>query len=101
MDDLSENLFRENLNTQFHVSLGDAVTAELELIECNDLGSTPKQEQFSILFRGPLQPSLQQMTYEMKHEKLDDPFIFIVPVRQDSEFMYYEAVFNRFIEQDK
>lgn len=101
MDNLSENIFRENLNTRFDVSHGDADTVELELVDCKDLGSTPKQEQFSILFRGPLQPSLQQMTYEMKHEKLSDLLIFLVPVRQDSEFMYYEAVFNRFIEQSK
>jgi hypothetical protein len=70
------------------------------LIECNDLGSTPGQEQFSILFRGPLQPFLQQMTYELKHDALGDVSIFLVPVRKDAEFMYYEAVFNRFIEQE-
>lgn len=101
MDNLSQNVFRENLNTRFDVSHGEAETVELELIECNDLGSTPKQEQFSIVFRGPLQPFLPQMTYEMKNENLGDVFIFIVPVRRDSEFMYYEAVFNRFIEQSK
>lgn len=101
MDNLSENIFRENLNTRFNVSRGDADTVELELVDCKDLGSTPKQEQFSILFRGPLQPFLEQMAYEMKHEKLGDVFIFIVPVKKDSEFMYYEAVFNRFLEQNK
>ncbi len=100
MHEISESLLRENLNTHFLVSVSDAETVELELIECNDLGSTPKQEQFSILFRGPLQPSLQQMTYEMKHEKLGDVLIFLVPVRKDAGSMYYEAVFNRFVEQN-
>lgn len=98
MDNLSENAFRENLNTQFLV-IGDTETAALELIECNDLGSTANQEQFSILFRGPLQPSLQQMTYQMKHEKLGDVVIFLVPVKMEGDHMFYEAVFNRFIEQ--
>lgn len=100
MDNLSEKTFRENLNTRFGVSIGDE-TVELELIEINDLGTTPKQEQFSILFRGPLRPVLEQMTYEMKHENLGDVAIFIVPVRQDTAFTYYEAVFNRFVEQSK
>ncbi len=100
MDNISENIFRDNLNTRFRIHRDDADSVELELIECTDLGSTPKQEQFSILFRGPLQPFLQQMTYEMKHEGLGDVSIFLVPVRKDAEFMYYEAVFNRFIEQE-
>ncbi|MEP7148792.1 MAG: hypothetical protein ABI857_07900 [Acidobacteriota bacterium] len=101
MENLSENIFRENLNTRFTVSFGDGETVELELIESTDHGSTPKQEQFSIVFRGPLHPFLEQMAYEMKHETLGDVFIFIVPVRQDPEFMYYEAVFNRFIEPNE
>ena len=101
MDNLSENQFRENLNTRFAVSLGDDQTAQLELIECNDLGSTPTQEQFSLIFRGPLETFLPQMTYEMKHESLGDVSIFLVPIRKDAEFLYYEAVFNRLIEQPK
>jgi hypothetical protein len=99
MDNLSENIFRDNLNTPFSIRRGDADVVELELVECKDLGSTPGQEQFSILFAGPLEPFLQQMTYEMKHETLGEVSIFLVPVRKDAEFMYYEAVFNRFIEE--
>jgi hypothetical protein len=87
------------LNTPFSIRRGDADVVELELVECKDLGSTPGQEQFSILFAGPLEPFLQQMTYEMKHETLGEVSIFLVPVRKDAEFMYYEAVFNRFIEE--
>lgn len=100
MENISENTFRDNLNTEFSIRINDADAVELELIECNDLGSTPKHEQFSILFRGPLQPFLQQMIYELRHEELGDVSIFLVPVRKDSEFVYYEAVFNRFIEQE-
>ncbi len=98
MDNISESTFRDNLNTRFSIQHDDGDAVELELIECNDLGSTPRQEQFSILFRGPLHPFLPQMTYETKHKVLGDLAIFLVPVRKDAEFMYYEAVFNRFIE---
>ncbi len=101
MEKLSQDSFSENLNSRFSVDLGDAGTVDLELIECKDLGSTPKQEQFSIVFRGPLQPFLQQMTYPTTHEKLGDTLIFLVPVRQDAESTYYEAIFNRFVEQSK
>ena len=101
MEKLSQDRLKENLNTPFSIELGDYGTVELELLECKDLGSTPKHEQFSIVFRGPLQPFLQQMTYEMKHDALGSNLIFLVPVRQDSNATYYEAIFNRFVEEDR
>lgn len=101
MEKLSQDAFSENLNSRFTANLGDAGTVDLELTECKDLGSTPRQEQFSILFRGPLQPFLQQMTYQLSHEKLGETLIFLVPVKQDSDSTYYEAIFNRFVEQDQ
>jgi hypothetical protein len=97
MDKISQDAFRENLNTKF-VANG---AVDLDLVECKDLGSTPQQEQFSIVFRGPREPRLEQMTYEMKHDVLGETLIFLVPIRQDAESLYYEAVFNRFVEEPK
>ena len=99
MDNISQDIFRENLNTKFTANVGDAGSAALELVECKDLGSTPRQEQFSVVFRGPREPFLEQMTYELKHDQLGEILIFLVPVRQDADSFYYEAVFNRFNEE--
>jgi hypothetical protein len=69
---------------------------ELELVEVTDGGAAAGQvERFSALFRGPLETFLPQRTYALEHEQLGNVELFIVPVRQDSEGFYYEAVFNR------
>ena len=101
MEKISQEAFRENLNSKFVVDLGDTGSVDLELFECKDLGTTPGQEQFSLVFRGPREPRLEQMTYEMRHDVLGDTLIFLVPIRQDAESLYYEAVFNRFTEETK
>ena len=101
MDNISQEAFHENLNTNFHAVDSGGTGVDLELVSCKDLGSTPKQEQFSLLFRGPKQPLLEQMTYELKHDVLGENLIFLVPVRQDADFLYYEAIFNRFSEENK
>jgi hypothetical protein len=101
MDRISQQTFSENLNTKFRLRRGDDDVVVLELIECKDLGSTPNQEQFSIVFRGPREPFLEQMTYELEHDTLGEVLIFLVPVKQEPESFYYEAVFNRFIDESE
>ena len=91
---LTKEAFAENLNTKFLISLGNSHTAELELIEVLGTMSTPRQEQFSIFFRGPLDYLLPQRTYHMEHEKLGEVDIFVVPVGRAEDGFRYEAVFN-------
>jgi L-ascorbate metabolism protein UlaG (beta-lactamase superfamily) len=97
---LTKEAFKENLNTRFRVSLGDANTTELELIEVLGTISTPRQEQFSIFFRGTPDYLLPQSTYQMEHEKLGEIDIFLVPVGREQDGFRYEAVFN-YVNQGK
>ena len=85
--------FTEHLNSTFRLQHGTA-TSELQLLEVSD-GSTDGHVNFTLLFRGPLQPLLPQQIYPMEHDRLGRFDLFIVPVRRDAQGLYYEAVFNR------
>jgi len=91
---LTKEAFAENLNTRFRISLGDSRTAELELIEVVETMLTPRQQQFSVFFRGPLDYLLPQSTYHMEHEKMGEIDIFLVPIGREQDGFRYEAVFN-------
>lgn len=93
-ESLTQAAFAENLNTKFRIKLENSQTAELELIEVLETMSTPRQEQFSIFFRGPAEYLLPQSTYHMEHEKLGELDIFVVPVGREQDGYRYEAVFN-------
>jgi hypothetical protein len=86
----------ENLNTKFHVSADETNVVELELVEVSEPKPLPTQEQFAIVFRGPRDSFLGQGTRPLDHETLGRSDLFLVPIREDAEGYYYEAVFNRF-----
>ena len=90
----TKEAFSENLNTRFRVPLGSDNAAELELIEVTEILSSPGQEQFSLLFRGPMEYFFPQSIYHIEHEKLGEMDIFIVPVGKSKDGFRYEAVFN-------
>lgn len=97
---MSELLTKESLaaelNTKFRLRFEPEQTIELELVEVNESGDVAGQaERFSIFFRGPLAVLLPQSIYRMEHEQLGSFELFIVPIRQDAQGFYYEAVFNR------
>lgn len=96
-DGLDRASFSEQLNTRFQVQIGDTDSLELELVEATDRRSTPGQERFSVLFRGPRDVLLQQALYKVEHEKLGTFDLFLVPVGMDDEGVSYEAVFNRLL----
>ena len=95
LERLTRETFAQHLNTGFRLILGPGQELGLELTEAKDLGSTPDHEQFSVVFRGPLDPQLGQGIYRIEHDRLDAFDLFIVPVGQDRDGMYYEAIFNR------
>ncbi len=95
---LSKTFFSESMNTKFHVHTDSGETLDLELFELKDGFSTPRQEQFSIQFRGPGNFILPQKTYSMEHDRIGQFDLFIVPIGRDKNGSYYEAVFNRLIE---
>ena len=52
------------------------------------------REPFSLLFSGPLEPFLEQHMYTLHHDELGKLEMFLVPVNQDQNGYYYEAVFG-------
>lgn len=57
-------------------------------------GAPPHREPFSLLFRAPRQPPLPQQIYPLDHDELGTLELFLVPVGEDDEGRYYEAVFT-------
>lgn len=89
--------FSEHVNTKFRINGNDSTFVDLELIEAADEDSTPRQERFSLIFRGPLQPFLPQGTYRMEHDKMETLDLFLVPISKEEDGFRYQASFNRLL----
>jgi hypothetical protein len=92
---LTHEEFTQHANSKFQAEVDENSDVELELIEISELKLYPQQEEFVLLFRGPLDAFLDQGVRHFKHDKMGRFEIFIVPIRQDQQGFYYEAVFNR------
>ncbi|HKP81204.1 MAG TPA: hypothetical protein VJT69_04260 [Pyrinomonadaceae bacterium] len=92
---LTHEEFSKNANTKFQVEADKNTHVELDLVTISDLKLYPQQEEFTITFRGPLDSFLGQGARNFAHEQMGEFELFIVPVRQDAQGFYYEAVFNR------
>jgi Domain of unknown function (DUF6916) len=95
---LTKTIFEENLNTKFWLLDESSEPSAMDLIELANGHSTPRQEQFSLRFRGDRNKVFPQRIYPMKHDSIGDFDLFLVPIGRDSTGTYYEAVFNRLIE---
>jgi len=97
LQDLNAKLFREQLNSPFKVQHGPAGTITLELVDVTESSQSPNMELFSLSFRGPFRPRLDQQTHRLEHEKLGEIEIFLTPISADQQSgTIYEAVFHRF-----
>jgi hypothetical protein len=96
---LTHEEFSKHLNSKFQVQLDENTSVEVELVEISELKLYPRQEEFTIEFRGPLNAFLGQGAGNFRHDQMGDFELFIVPVRQDAQGFYYEAIFNRIREQ--
>src|SRR5436190_879382 len=92
---LTHEAFTQQVNTKFQVHIDQNTGVELELTEISELKQHPHQEEFAIIFRGPLNIFLSQGIHSFTHEQMGQFEMFIVPIRQDEQGFYYEAVFNR------
>jgi len=88
--------FSGHVGSKFLMSYGDSQTAEVELLSVTDLGSSPRQMQFSLIFVGP--GPVAQGTYRLGHDALGALDLFLVPIGKDESGVRYEAVFNRVFE---
>jgi Domain of unknown function (DUF6916) len=88
--------FVQNIETKFHVQVEDNRHVELKLTEVSELQEWPGQEQFAVVFLGPGDLFLGQALRSFEHDQMGRFELLIVPIRQDEQGYYYEAVFNRF-----
>lgn len=92
---LTHETFAQQANSKFRAEVDENTDAELELVEVSELKIYPLQEEFALVFRGPLDMFLGQGARYFKHDQMGRFEMFIVPIRQDEKGFYYEAVFNR------
>jgi hypothetical protein len=92
---LTHEVFAAHLNTKFTIPIDETNRVELTLVEVSELKLSPRQEQFAIVFRGPLEIFLGQGLRPFEHDQMDQFELFLVPIKKDDEGFYYEAVFNR------
>lgn len=92
---LTQEEFSQHANSKFQVLIDQDNSVELELTQVSELKVYPEQEEFAVVFRGPLNAFLGQGTRAFKHERMGEFEIFIVPIAQDAHGYDYEAVFNR------
>lgn len=97
MSHLTHANFQQRLHTSFHLQLEGDAPVDLVLTEVSDLKTTPRQEIFSIYFRGPAEFVLPQSIYRLAHATLESCELFLVPISRDSAGVMYEAVFNRLL----
>ena len=95
VEEVTRDTFARQLNTPFRVAGYPASVATLELVEASERRALASHEIFSLVFRGPPDVVLPQATYRFEHHAIGAFDLFIVPIRQDSRGLYYEAVFNR------
>jgi hypothetical protein len=95
---MTEEDFRENLNTKFRVLVDAPRPIELELVEVKSYESKPNEqpgmERFALYFYGPEDIYMPQYNYPLEHDKIGRIAIFLVPVGRDERGFRYEAVFN-------
>lgn len=92
---LTHEEFTKHVNTKFQVQNEENIPAELELIEISEIKLYPKQEEFSLEFRSPLNMFLSQGVHNFSHDQMGQFELFIVPFKQDEQGFYYQAIFNR------
>ena len=96
---LTEQEFSKHLNSKFQLKLDDR-ELELELVEVKGYPAGPNEqggmERFSVFFEGPSDVYLPQRLYALKHERMGDFDLFLVPIAQTEDGYRYEAVFNYF-----
>jgi hypothetical protein len=104
---LQRSTFARHLDDGFRLSLDGAMEkVTLRLAGVRDLANaitfaTEEQNRayheisFSLLFQGPAAQVLEQGSYLLRHRRIGDFMIFLVPAGADEQGQYYEAIFNR------
>jgi len=92
----SKEQFAAQLNKSFRAAGPDGQHFEMTLVEFKDEFASDTQETFSLTFKAPYDAPIQQSTYTLTNEQMGEQHVFLVPLSQDAEGLYYQAVYNRF-----
>ena len=96
LDKLTREDWSAYLNRTFHSEPVAGQSLSFELLEVSGLGHKPgdRREPYSLIFRGPAEPVLEQGIVELRQDKLGVLALFLVPIGPDRQGMCYEAVFT-------
>jgi len=96
VEELTRNAFEKNLSSTFRVLDKESpAIVDVQLSEVREGRSTDECEQFSLLFKGPAEPLLEQKMYEVENNQMGHFDLFLVPVAASDDGADYEAVFTR------
>lgn len=96
MELLTLDHFAGCVNETFHAALNDG-DIEFVLVEARPLpASLPGAARvpFSLLFRNGAALLFPQQIYQMRHPRVGNVGIFLVPIAREREGFLYQAVFN-------
>jgi hypothetical protein len=103
LSELNVGQFSPYVNSPFRLQAGPSEVVVIELVEARRLGydsvpagTTPRREPFSLIFKGPAQPRIEQGTYPVEHDVMEPIALFLVPVMPDPTDgrPRYEAIFT-------
>lgn len=107
LDTVTVDTFQPYVGELFQITIGEEELVDMYLVEVAPLPEqkrpifgqqatepSPRQP-FALVFRAPLESPLPQRMYLLTHPQLGRfEHIFLVPIAEDREGFYYEAVFN-------
>ena len=95
MELLTLEHFAGSVNETFAAALNEGEVAFV-LVEARPLPakSATHRAPFSLLFRNSSAFLFPQQTYQMRHARLGELGIFLVPVARERDGFLYQAVFN-------
>lgn len=96
MDLLTLEHFAGCVNETFTATLND-MDVEFVLVEARPLqahATNAMRAPFSLLFRNTAAFLFPQQLYPMRHPRVGDFSIFLVPIAREREGFLYQAVFN-------
>lgn len=89
--------FSEHIDSIFEMRLDDDQPCEITLVGVTEVISNAVQENFTVLFRAPVDAPPKQGIYRLDHKHLAPVELFLVPVKKDESGLYFEAVFNHLV----
>jgi hypothetical protein len=95
LDRMTKDTFAPREGEVFELTLPDGRALRVTLIAVLGTGlkGLAQREQFSLHFKGPVTPALDQRIYRLVHPELGTLELFLVPIGRDADAMIYEAAF--------